>query len=175
MAEQSMSTAAIAEQQAAIEQNQRLVQHLNTGQHSPAAIRQLVSEIIGQPIDASVEIQLPFYTDYGFHLTLGKRVLINDAVQFTDFGGITLDDDVLIGPGVALITVNHHLEPQERRAIVLKPIRVRQNAWIGARAIILPGVTVGKNAVVAAGAVVTKDVPENAVVAGVPAKVIKII
>lgn len=170
-----LTTAAIAAEQPLIDQNQRLVQHLNTAPHTPAEIRQLVGEITGQTLDASVEIRLPFYTDYGRKLTIGKRVMINDQVQLTDLGGITLEDDVLLGPGAALISVNHQLAPDRRRALDVRPIHIRQNAWVGAKAIILPGVTVGKNAVVAAGAVVTKDVPANAVVAGVPAKVIKII
>lgn len=74
-----------------------------------------------------------------------------------------------------LITVNHQLDPANRRSLDTASIRVDSNAWIGARSVILPGVTVGRNAVVAAGAVVTKSVPNNTVVAGVPAKVIKVI
>ncbi|SMS13098.1 Acetyltransferase (isoleucine patch superfamily) [Levilactobacillus zymae] len=175
MPARNMSVAEIAAQQATIDRNQLLVQKLNTGQHQPAEIRAVVGELTGRPLDPSVEIRLPFYTDYGRNLTIGKRVMINDQVQFTDLGGITLADDVLIGPGAALITVNHQLNPAHRRALTVAPITIEQNAWIGAKAIILPGVTVGQDAVVAAGAVVTKDVPANAVVAGVPAKVIKII
>lgn len=165
----------INQQQDLIDQNQRLVQHLNSGQHSPDEIRELISEITGQPIDHSVEIRLPFLTDYGRHLCLGKHVFINSNVQFTDLGGISLADNVLIGPGAMLITVNHQLDPANRRSLDTASIRVDSNAWIGARSVILPGVTVGRNAVVAAGAVVTKSVPNNTVVAGVPAKVIKVI
>ena len=80
---------------------------------------------------------------------------------------------MLIGPGAYLISVNHKLDPQHRKELELKPVVIKQNAWIGAKATILPGVTVGKNAVVAANAVVTKDVPANTVVAGNPAKIIK--
>lgn len=88
-------------------------------------------------------------------------------------GGITLEDDVLIGPKVSLITESHPLDPIERKSLLAKPVVVKRNAWIGAGAIILPGVTVGENAVVAAGSVVNKDVAANTVVAGVPAKVVK--
>jgi acetyltransferase-like isoleucine patch superfamily enzyme len=89
--------------------------------------------------------------------------------------GITLEDDVLIGPKVNLVTENHPLDPVNRRALICKPMVVKRNAWIGAAATILPGVTIGENAVVAAGAVVSQDVPANTVVTGVPAKVIKTI
>lgn len=175
MVSQKLSQAEIAAQQAVIDQNQRLVQRLNTGQHDAAEIRQLVSEIIGQPVDASVDIRLPFFTDFGRRLTLGKRVIINDQVQITDLGGIHLAYDVLIGPGASLITVNHQLDPAHRHDLMVAPITIQQNAWVGAKAIILPGVTIGRNAVVGAGAVVTRDVPADTVVAGVPAKVMKTI
>lgn len=92
-----------------------------------------------------------------------------------DRGGIILEDDVLIGPKVNLITINHPLAPKRRHATVSKPIIVKKNAWIATGATVVPGVTIGENAVVAAGAVVTKDVLANTVVAGVPARVIKTI
>ncbi len=72
---------------------------------------------------------------------------------------------------LGLFTVNH--EPENIRVIMTKKIHIKKNAWIGARANILPGVTIGENAIVGTGAVVTKDVPDYAVVGGVPAKVIK--
>ena len=90
-------------------------------------------------------------------------------------GGITIEDDVLIGPKVNLITENHSLNPNDRKSLICKPIVIKRNAWIGAAATILPGVTIGENSVVAAGAVVSKDVPANTIVGGVPAKFIKTI
>lgn len=156
-----------------VQQNQRLLQNLNTQRHCSCEVRQLVSEIIGQKIAASTEIRLPFYSDYGHNIKLGERMFINANVMMVDLGGITIENDVLIGPGAYLISVNHKLDPQHRKELELKPVVIKQNAWIGAKATILPGVTVGKNAVVAANAVVTKDVPANTVVAGNPAKIIK--
>jgi acetyltransferase-like isoleucine patch superfamily enzyme len=102
-----------------------------------------------------------------------ENVFINHACSFLDMGGITIEDGALIGPRVNLVTENHPLNPNERSALLTKPIRIRQKAWIGAGAIILPGVTVGENAVVAAGAVVSKDVPDNTIVGGIPAKIIR--
>ena len=156
-----------------IAQNQRLLQNLNTQRHCECEVRQLVSEITGQKISQTTEIRLPFYTDYGHNIKLGKRVFINSNVMMVDLGGITIEDDVLIGPGAYLLSVNHKLNPKQRRELELKPVVIKKNAWIGAKATICPGVVVGENAVVAAGAVVTKDVPKNTVVAGMPAKVIK--
>jgi len=79
----------------------------------------------------------------------------------------------LIAPKVSLLSEGHPVFPNERQALVPGHIHIRKNAWIGAGATILPGVTIGENAVVAAGAVVSKDVPTNTIVGGVPAKIIK--
>jgi acetyltransferase-like isoleucine patch superfamily enzyme len=65
------------------------------------------------------------------------------------------------------------VDPSNRKSLDLKSIHIGKNVWLGAGAIILPGVTVGENSIVAAGAVVTKDVPSNTIVGGVPARVIK--
>lgn len=83
---------------------------------------------------------------------------------------------MLIGPNVSIITSGHPLEPSRRRdGVTAAPIVIERNVWIAAGATIIGGVTVGENSVVAAGAVVTKDVPPNSLVAGVPAKVIRML
>ncbi|WP_412989870.1 DapH/DapD/GlmU-related protein [Pediococcus siamensis] len=156
-----------------IAQNQRLIQHLNSGQHTQSEVRQLVSEITGQELDESVEIRLPFYSDYGRNLKIGKQVYINSNVMMVDLGGITIEDQVLIGPGAYLVSVNHQLAADKRHDLDLNPVHIGKNAWLGARSVILPGVHVGENAIVGAGAVVTKNVPANTIVAGVPAKIIR--
>lgn len=135
--------------------------------------RKRIGEIIGTTIDDSSTIFVPFYTNFGRFISIGKNVFINHACTFLDMGGITIEDDVLIGPKVNLITENHPLNPQDRKSLVCQPVVIKRNAWIGAAATILPGVTVGENAVVAAGAVVAKDVLPNTIVGGVPAKYIK--
>jgi acetyltransferase-like isoleucine patch superfamily enzyme len=136
-------------------------------------IRERLSEIIGIEIDKTTMIFVPFYTNFGHHIRLGKNVFINHACTFLDLGGIIIEDDVLIGPKVNLITENHPVEPSKRNHLDLKSIHVKKNAWIGAGATLLPGVTIGENSIVAAGAVVNRDVPPNAIVGGVPAKVLK--
>lgn len=136
-------------------------------------VRERLSEITGATIDKTTRIFPPFYTNFGRFITLGKNVFINHACSFLDLGGITIEDDVLIGPKVNFITENHPLDPSDRQTLLLKPIIVKRNAWIGAAVTILPGVTIGENAVVAAGAVVSKDVSANTIVGGVPAKIIR--
>lgn len=96
-------------------------------------------------------------------------------VYSLDLGGITIEDNVLIAPKVSLLSEGHPLSPDARQSLVPGPIHIKKNAWIGAAATILPGVTVGENPVVAAGAVVSKDVPANTVVGGIPAKQVKAI
>ncbi len=136
-------------------------------------IRERLSVIIGTKIDESTTVFAPFHTNFGRFIQMGKNVFINHACTFLDMGGITIEDDVQIGPRVNLITENHPLDPTNRKALICKPIVIKRNAWIGAAATILPGVTVGENSVVAAGAVVSKDVPANTVVGGIPAKHIR--
>ncbi len=136
-------------------------------------VRQRLSEITGKDIDGSTTIFPPFHTNFGRFITLGKNVFINHACSFLDMGGITIEDDVMIGPRVNLTSETHPLDPANRGTVIPKPIVIRRNAWIGAAATILPGVTIGENAIVAAGAVVSRDVPANAIVAGIPAKVVK--
>lgn len=138
-------------------------------------IREQLSKLWDANIDLSVFVHTPFHTDFGKHTVVGKHVFINKDVFFTDLGGIQIDDHVLIGPRCSLITVNHSIDPNKRRGLELKPIHIKENAWLGANVTILPGVTVGKNSIVGANSTVTKDIPDNAVVVGTPAKIIKFI
>lgn len=136
-------------------------------------VRIILSDIIGSEINHNTIVFPPFYTNFGKFIKIGSNVFINHACTFLDMGGITIEDDVLIGPKVNLITENHPIHPLERSAIVTKPIHIKAKSWIGAGATILPGVTIGKNSIVGAGAVVTKDVADDTIVGGNPAKLIK--
>ncbi len=160
--------------QEVVDRTLRLSSKLN-GSGNVDDVREYVSAITGKKVDESTTILAPLYVNFGQFIQLGKNVFINHACSFLDMGGITVEDDVLIGPRVNLITENHPLDPSDRRALITKPIVIKRKAWIGAGATILPGVTIGENAVIAAGAVVSKDVPANTVVGGVPAKIIKTI
>lgn len=138
-----------------------------------AEVMKIFSELIGKPVDDTFFMIPPFYTDFGENISIGKNVFVNHACTFMDRGGITLEDNVLIGPKVNLITTGHPLNPAERMATISKGILIKKGAWIGAGATVLHGVTIGENSVVAAGAVVSKDVPDNVIVGGIPAKFIK--
>ncbi|MES2646997.1 MAG: DapH/DapD/GlmU-related protein [Bacteroidota bacterium] len=139
----------------------------------PAETRDLLSQITGSEIHDSVVVFTPLYINYGKNIIIGKNVFINFDCVFLDLGGITIEDNVLIAPKVSLLSEGHPVSPEDRHSLVPGHIHIKKNAWIGAGATILPGVTIGENAVVAAGAVVSKDVPANTVVGGIPARHIK--
>lgn len=151
----------------------RLTTVLNSSYHTPTEIRALFSELIGKPVDEAFGLFPPFYTDCGKQITLGRGVFINAGCQFQDQGGITIDDGALIGHRVVLATLNHAFDPARRSDMIPAPIHIGKRVWIGAGAIVLPGVHVGDGAIIAAGAVVSKDVPDNSVVGGIPARVMK--
>ena len=132
----------------------------------------LLEELFQRPIDDTVSVVSPFYCDCGPRVFLGKEITINKGATFLAFGIIEIQDGVLIGPDVKIATVNHDYADRHHLHH-FKKVVIKKNAWIGMGAIICPGVTIGKNAVVAAGAVVVKDVPDNALVGGNPAKFIK--
>nr|WP_115891659.1 DUF2255 family protein [Haloferax sp. Atlit-48N]RDZ30363.1 DUF2255 domain-containing protein [Haloferax sp. Atlit-48N] len=136
-------------------------------------IRHYVGEIIGEEVDESTTIFPPFHINVGKHTSVGRNVFINHACSFLDLGGITIEDEVMISSMVTITSEGHPVDVDRRKTLVPGEVVVERNAWIGAGATILPDVTIGENSVVAAGAVVTKDVPANTVVAGVPAEVVR--
>ncbi|HDR4604255.1 MULTISPECIES: sugar O-acetyltransferase [Bacillus] len=154
---------------------QQITMQLNTSYHSKEEIVTIFSELTGNSIDSSFMCFPPFHTDFGKNITIGKNVFFNTGCSFQDRGGIHIRDNCMIGMNVTIATLNHGLTLETRNTTYAFPVTIGENVWIGSSATILPGVTIGNNSVVAAGAVVTKDVPANTVVAGVPAKVVKVI
>ena len=151
----------------------RITGELNSSYHDAEQTRKILSELTGQEIDNSTWIIAPFYTDFGQFTRFGKGVFVNFGCSFMDRGGITIEDGALIGPQVKLITENHAEEPELRQHVYSRHIRIKRNAWLGAGVTVLPGVTIGENAIVGAGSVVTKDIPDNTVATGVPAKKVR--
>lgn len=113
----------------------------------------------------------PMHVDCANSVHLGSNVYFNHDVDMMSLGGITVEDGVMVGPECGFFTVNH--EPKNIRVVKTKPIRIKKNAWLGARVSVLPGVTIGENAIVGTGAVVTKDIPDNCIAVGNPAHVIR--
>ena len=152
---------------------QKITMEINTVFHEPEELAKLFSELIGKPVGEHFGLFPPFYTDFGKNITIGNDVFINADCKFQDQGGIFIDDGALIGHGVVLATLNHDMDPEKRQQLHPAPIRIGKRVWVGANATVLAGVTIGDNSIVAAGAVVTKDVPANTVVGGVPARKIR--
>ncbi|MBO9130550.1 maltose acetyltransferase domain-containing protein [Bacillus sp. 165] len=120
-------------------------------------------------------IEPAFRCDYGYNIYVGNNFYANFDCVVLDVCPVTIGENCFMGPGVHVYTATHPLDATERisGAEYGKAVTIGDNVWIGGRAIINPGVTIGNNAVVASGAVVTKDVPDNVVVGGNPARIIK--
>ena len=146
---------------------------MNTGYHTSEEVHVYMGKILGKPLEESTTVLPPFYIDYGKPVTIGKRCFIQQCCTFFGRGGITVGNDVFIGPKVNLITINHDVDPDNRSATYGRPIKIEDKVWIGINSTILPGVTLGYGAIVGANSVVTKDVPPMTVVAGNPARIIK--
>ena len=136
----------------------------------PAAVKYL-EELFGRKLD-DVRILTPFICDFGNRVKFGKGVFLNHSAILSASGGIEFEDGVMVAPGVRIATINHDLN-NRHTIYTYGKVTIKKNAWLGMNVTVCPGVTIGRYAVVGAGAVVTKDVPDYAVVAGVPAKVIR--
>ena len=151
----------------------RVVTELNGAYRTADEVRALLSELTGKAVADSVTVFPPFYSEFGKNLELGEGVFVNMGCRFQDTGGISIGEGTLIGHGSTLTTLNHAVDPDRRADMVPAPVRIGRKVWLGAAVTVVPGVTIGDGAIVGAGAVVTRDVSPNAVVAGVPARLIR--
>jgi maltose O-acetyltransferase len=136
------------------------------------ARKRIIKDLLGVD-DAWVEST--FYVDYGLHLQVGSNFYANHGCTILDCNIVKIGDNCLLAPHVCISAATHPIDPALRAqgAELTAPITIGDNVWIGANATICPGVTLGHNVVVGAGAVVTKDFPDNVVIGGVPAKILK--
>ena len=149
----------------------KLIFKINQTEPMTEEYRNLLDELFEGKLDKTVSIALPVQIDYPSSIEMGKNIFINNNLKCVARGGITIEDGVMIAPGVTILTVNHDLK--DHCVLIPIPVTIKKNAWIGANVTICPGVEIGEGAVIGAGAVVTKDVEPYTVVAGVPAKFIK--
>ena len=151
----------------------KILHFINDKYNTPSELRRWMSLLIHQELDEGFGLFPPFYTNCGKNIHLGKNVFINAGCHFQDQAGIYIGDGTFIGHNVILATLNHDMNPDSRGDMYPKPIHIGKKVWIGSGAIVLPGISIGDNSVIAAGSVVTKNVPENVVYGGNPAKFIK--
>ncbi|MCV3763493.1 sugar O-acetyltransferase [Companilactobacillus farciminis] len=155
-----------------VQKDVEILRKYNQTTHSYEESQRLLDELFEQK-NENLTIMPPFSVDFGPQVNLGKNIYINKNVNMVSLGGVNIEDNVLIGPKAIIISINHDQNEKNRRNLIPKSVHLKKNSWIGAGAIVLPGITIGKNSIVGAGSVVTKDVPDNTVVVGNPAKVIK--
>lgn len=145
----------------------------------------ILSELFAK-IGNNVKIDVPFYCDYGQHISIGNNVIININCTFVDCNKITISNNVLIASNVQIYTTTHPVNISDRLLdnwsynnphaffnTYSLPVTIEDNVWIGGGVIILPGVTIGKNSVIGAGSVVNKSIPPNSLAVGNPCKVIR--
>jgi maltose O-acetyltransferase len=144
-------------------------------QTSPLQTKQrqeIMYELLGK---SRICIESPFHVDYGSHLEVDDNFYANHGCTILDCNKIKIGKNCLLAPHVCISAATHPIDPTLRAAgkEYTAPVTIGDNVWIGANATICPGVTLGDNVVVGAGAVVTKDFPNNVVIGGVPAKILK--
>ncbi len=134
----------------------------------------ILYDLLGYEVK-DVDISAPFYCDYGYNIKFGSNVFVNLSCYFMDGAEITIGNHCFIGPFTGFYTASHPLDVKSRNKGLEQalPITVGDNCWFGANVSVMPGVQIGDNCVIAAGSVVTTDIPENSLVAGVPAKIIR--
>lgn len=140
----------------------------------PQAQTNKIKEIFGST-GKRVSVQANFNCDYGKNIHVGEDFLSNYNLTILDIAPVNMGHNVMIGPNVDIYTVNHPMTAEGRRMYLAKasPVSIGNDVWIGGKVSIMPGVTIDNNVIIAAGAVVTKNIPDNVLVGGVPAKKIK--
>ena len=135
---------------------------------------QILQELLGK-IETGVQIEPPFYCDYGHQIELADGVYINMNCVFLDPSFIRIGSQTLIGPNVQLYTAFHPIDAETRvkGPELASPIAIGKGVWIGGGAIVLPGVSIGDNTTIGAGSVVTHDIADGVIAAGNPCRIIR--
>lgn len=162
----------------------RLLKELNAVDYGDIRLRKNILQRLFGRVGENVHVDIDFHCEYGKHILIGDKVIINMNCTFVDNNIIEIGDNVLIASNVQIYTATHSTKIHER--IVQKweerkeicntyalPVKINNGVWIGGGAIILPGITIGENSVIGAGSVVTHSIPANSVAVGNPCRVIK--
>lgn len=166
-----ITDAAVMEEQ---KKTRILLQQLNQADRSDfAAINSIVKRLLGKSENAV--INPPFFCDYGSHIEVGKNFFANYNCTILDVAKVVIGDNCQMAPNVAIYTAGHPIHPLSRNSMYEygQEVAIGDNVWIGGNTVILPGVHIGSNTVIGAGSVVTKDLPDWAIAAGNPCRVIR--
>jgi len=134
----------------------------------------ILEKLLGKA-GSNIDIQPPFFCDYGCHIEVGDNFFANFNCIFLDCNYIKCGDNVFLGPAVQIYAAYHPLPAAERikGPELASPVVIGNNVWIGGGSIICAAVTIGDNTTIGAGSVVVKDIPANVVAVGNPCRVIK--
>ena len=149
----------------------KALHHLNNAEPLSDEQSEALEELFDGNVPSGLGLFTPVQIDFPKQMTFGEHVFINHSFTAMSIGGITIGNNVQIGPHVTIVTDNHDFH--DRYILNCRSVVLEDNVWIGAGATIMPGVIVGKNAIIAGGAVVAKDVPANTIVGGNPARIIR--
>ncbi|KAJ2162862.1 hypothetical protein GGF46_000244 [Coemansia sp. RSA 552] len=143
--------------------------------YNPKELNEGIHSLLGSVGDDKAIIEGPVFFDYGCNTHVGKRFYMNAMCTILDCARVDIGDDVMMGPHVQIYTPEHPTNPEDRLKGLewAKAVKIGNNVWIGGGAIILSGITIGSGVTIGAGSVVTKDVPDNVVVVGNPARIVK--
>lgn len=154
----------------------RLLRQLNVTEYLVTKTAKTIIKELIPNTGKNFYIEPPFHCDYGYNINCGDNVYFNVNCVVLDTMLINIGSNVLIGPCVQIYAASHPLDAETRKTLEFsKPVSIGDNCWIGGNSIILPGINIGNNCVIGAGSVVTKNIPDNSMAAGNPAKVIKIL
>ncbi|MDO3694791.1 sugar O-acetyltransferase [Fulvivirga maritima] len=152
----------------------KLLQDFNSANYENEQLKtEILTELFGT-VGNGISVEHNFHCDLGYNIHVGKNFYAGFNCTILDMAEVKIGDNCLIAPNVGIYTAGHNISPVDRHKTgFAKPIIIGNNVWIGGHSVIIGGVEIGDNSIIASGSVVTKDVPENTIFAGNPAKKLK--
>lgn len=159
-----------------MENARRVYEFNNCRPEDTKRAEQLIRSILGRA-GKNISVRAPFHCDYGKNIEVGDNFYANFNTVILDVARVKIGDNVMLAPNVAIYTAGHpiHYEPRNMGYEYGISVAIGDNVWIGGNSVINPGVTIGNNCVIGSGSVVTKDIPDNSIAVGNPARVMRMI
>lgn len=152
----------------------KLLRKFNLAEYENSELKEeILNELLGS-VGKGIVIEHNFHCNFGYNIHVGKNFYAGFNCTILDMAEVRIGDNCLIAPNVGIYTAGHSINPMNRhKSGFAEPVMIGNNVWIGGHCAIVGGVTIGDNSIIGAGSVLTKDVPENTIFAGNPAKKIK--